>query len=101
MANSSIQVAPDSTGKKLQTFQNVVGGNTVEAEAVALVDTTGAAITTLPVSLASVPSHAVTIPIPAPVSDNAGSLTVDAPVGTPVNTRLSDGAANYDATKTG
>lgn len=28
-----------------------------------------------------------------PVSDNAGSLTVDAPVGTPVFTRLSDGAA--------
>lgn len=28
-----------------------------------------------------------------PVSDNAGSLTVDSPVGTPVFTRLSDGAA--------
>ena len=28
-----------------------------------------------------------------PVSDNAGSLTVDAPVGTPVFVRLSDGAA--------
>lgn len=30
-----------------------------------------------------------------PVSDNAGSLTVDAPVGTPVWVRLSDGAAAY------
>jgi hypothetical protein len=30
---------------------------------------------------------------PFPVSDNASSLTVDAPVGTPVATRLSDGAA--------
>lgn len=30
---------------------------------------------------------------PYPVSDNAGSLTVDAPVGTPVFVRLSDGAA--------
>lgn len=30
---------------------------------------------------------------PFPVSDNAGSLTVDAPVGTPVATRLSDGTA--------
>src|SRR6266487_370598 len=28
-----------------------------------------------------------------PVTDNAGSLTVDAPVGTPVFARLSDGAA--------
>jgi hypothetical protein len=30
---------------------------------------------------------------PWPVTDNAGSLTVDAPVGTPVFARLSDGAA--------
>lgn len=30
---------------------------------------------------------------PFPVSDNAGSLTVDAPVGTPVFVRLSDGAS--------
>jgi hypothetical protein len=30
---------------------------------------------------------------PFPVSDNAGSLTVDAPVGTPVFVRLSDGSA--------
>lgn len=30
---------------------------------------------------------------PMPVSDNSGSLTVDAPVGTPVFVRLSDGAA--------
>lgn len=30
---------------------------------------------------------------PFPVSDNAGSLTVDAPVGTPVFVRLSDGTA--------
>lgn len=31
-----------------------------------------------------------------PVSDNAGSLTVDAPVGTPVAVRISDGAAFID-----
>src|SRR5215472_11353959 len=41
MANSFIQVAPDSTGKKMQTFENVISGQTVEAEAVALVDNTG------------------------------------------------------------
>jgi len=35
------------------------------------------------------------------VDDNGGSLTVDAPVATPVAARLSDGAAFYDATKTG
>jgi hypothetical protein len=34
---------------------------------------------------------------PFPVSDNSGSLTVDAPVGTPVFVRLSDGAAAITA----
>ena len=38
---------------------------------------------------------------PVPVSDAGGSLTVDAPVGTPVSVRLSDGAASYDGAKTG
>jgi hypothetical protein len=37
---------------------------------------------------------------PFPVSDNAGSLTVDAPVGAPVFVRLSDGAAALIAQKT-
>lgn len=41
--------------------------------------------TTQPVSIASMPS--------TPVTDNGGSLTVDAPVTTPVFVRLSDGAA--------
>src|SRR5258708_26236903 len=37
MANQFVQVPPDSTGKKMQTFENVVGANTVESEAVTLV----------------------------------------------------------------
>jgi len=37
MSNSYVQVPPDSTGKKMQTFENTVGGNTVESEAVTLV----------------------------------------------------------------
>lgn len=37
---------------------------------------------------------------PVPVSDNAGSITVDAPVGTPVFARLSDGAAALIGQKT-
>lgn len=46
--------------------------------------------TTQPVS-GTVTANAGTGPFP--VSDNAGSLTVDAPVGTPVFVRLSDGTA--------
>lgn len=44
MANAVVQVAPDSTGKKIQTFENTVGANIVEAQAVVLVDTAGAAL---------------------------------------------------------
>lgn len=44
MADSFIQVAPDSTGKKMQTYGNVISGNVVEAEAVVLVDSTGSPI---------------------------------------------------------
>jgi hypothetical protein len=42
MSDSFVQVAPDNTaGKKIQTFESVVGGNTVEAQAVVLVDSDG------------------------------------------------------------
>jgi len=41
MADSYIQVAPDSTGKKMQTFENTVSAQTVHAEAVTNVDSTG------------------------------------------------------------
>src|SRR5438132_13181840 len=44
MANAFVQVQPDSTGKKVQVFENSVGGQTVEAQATVAVDTTGAAI---------------------------------------------------------
>lgn len=50
MANSQVQVAPDSTGKKIQCFLNTVGGQNVEAQAVALVDSSGNPNPTLPVT---------------------------------------------------
>ncbi len=50
MADSFIQVAPDSTGKQLQTYLNTVSAQPVHAEAVVLVDSSGSPITTLPVS---------------------------------------------------
>jgi hypothetical protein len=62
---------------------------------------------TLPVSgpLTDAQLRASRVPVDAsgvavPVTDNAGSLTVDAPVGTPVFTRLSDGAAALIGQKT-
>ncbi len=50
MADSFIQVAPDSTGKQLQTYLNTISAQPVHAEAVVLVDSTGTPITILPVS---------------------------------------------------
>ncbi len=44
MADAYVQVAPDSTGKKIQTFENTVSGNVVEAQAVVLVDSAGTPI---------------------------------------------------------
>lgn len=55
MAASYIQVAADGSGKKMQTVVNTVGADSVHAEVVTLADTSGAAITTLPVSAVSLP----------------------------------------------
>lgn len=41
MSNAFIQISPDSSGKKVQVFENVVGGQTVEATAVTLVNASG------------------------------------------------------------
>lgn len=55
MADAYIQVAPDSTGKKMQTVENTVSGQDVHAEVVVLANSSGAPISTLPVSAASLP----------------------------------------------
>ncbi len=66
----------------MQTYQNTVGANVVEAEAHVRVDTAGA-----PVPLGTAVSPVRTDPTGTttqPVSDAGGSITVDAPLGTPV-----------------
>ncbi len=45
MADGYVQTSPDSTGGKVQTFQNTVGGQVVQAQAVVLVDNGGQPIT--------------------------------------------------------
>lgn len=40
MSDSFVQVAPDSSGKKIQTFEGTVSAETVEAQSVVLVDET-------------------------------------------------------------
>ncbi len=53
MADSYIQVAPDGTGKLMQTYLNTISANAVHAEAVCLVDSSGNPITTLNVNVGS------------------------------------------------
>ncbi len=53
MADSFIQVAPDSTGKMMQTYLNTISANAVHAEAVCLVDSSGNPIATLNVNVGS------------------------------------------------
>ncbi len=71
MAAGFIQVAPDSTGKKMQTYRNTVGSDSVDAEAVVLVDTTGAEKTSLAVT------NTGTFAVQA-VATNAGTFAVQA-----------------------
>lgn len=100
MTDSYIQIAPDSTGKKMQTFQNTVSASVVEAEAVSLVNSSGASISPATEATLStlngkvtacntgavvIASGAVTATIDTiatitnvvHVDDNSGTLTVD------------------------
>jgi hypothetical protein len=46
MADSYVIVAPDSTGKEIQTYQNTVNGQTVQTQAVALVTSAASPVLT-------------------------------------------------------
>ena len=82
MANDFVQVPPDSTGKKLQTFLNTIGANNVEAEAQVLVDSTGAEKATAgnpvridPTGTTTQPVSAASLPLPAGASTEATLAT--------------------------
>ena len=53
MSASFVQVAPDSTGKLIQTFENSISSSTVEAQAVTQVTSAGVEITSWTVALAT------------------------------------------------
>ena len=50
MSAAFVRVAPDSTGKLIQTFENSISAQTVEAQAVTNVTSAGVEITTWPVT---------------------------------------------------
>lgn len=94
---------PDAaTGNPIDVVTLNPGAGVADRQVVALGDpTTGTNYAAISAAGAvKVDASSVAVPVtgtffqtPQPVSDNAGSLTVDAPVGTPVFARLSDGAA--------
>jgi hypothetical protein len=57
MSDFYVQVATDGSGKKIQTYENTVNSQTVEAQAIVLVDSTGSPLSTtsskLDISLAA------------------------------------------------
>ena len=73
MANSSISVT-EGSGKNIATY-SFSETTTKEVQRIALNDSSGAAITTLPVSVASIPSHAVTNAGTFVVQENGAALT--------------------------
>lgn len=104
MANGIIQVAADGPGKKVQTFENTVGANLVEAEAVVLVDPSGNAIgtaSTLVGTAISGANAAVTLTLAAPGAGLFHYLTSIEIVRTnPTTTAIAAAASNLAFTST-
>ena len=77
MSNAYIQVPPQSTGLKVQTFENTVGGNIVESEAVTLVqssDNTEVGVVGQPLRVD--PTGTTTQPISGAISFTAPQHTI-------------------------
>jgi hypothetical protein len=79
VAASEVQVQPDSTGKKIQTFANTIGSDLVQTQAVALVDVAGVAVVAAPgTSTASALAlQGVTggVPVSVTIADDASLTT--------------------------
>jgi hypothetical protein len=82
LANNYVQAPPNSTGVKLQTFENTVGGNVVDAEAVTLVNSSGVEITDgqggIPATLSAGPSSGSNV-VGTVIAQGAKQTNVSAP----------------------
>jgi len=77
MAENFSQLPPNSSGEKIRLFENTVGPNDVNSEAMTLTDQTGQVMANMGASgRLKVDASEVVVP----VSDNGGSLTVDGTV---------------------
>jgi hypothetical protein len=74
MADGFVQVFPDSTGKKVQTFENTISGQTVEAQATVLVGPDGNPIQPSNSTVSSVASSTSTVTILAANAARRGAI---------------------------
>ncbi len=73
MANSIVQVLPDGAGKKIQTFENTVGANVVQTQAIVQVDSTGTEVVAQTNALTDTQLRATAVPVSGTVA--TGGLT--------------------------
>ncbi len=102
MADSFIQVAPDSTGKQMQTYLNTISAQPVHAEAVVLVDSTGTPLGTTSGAL-NVYVGSLTATVSGTVTANQGgtwNIGTLATITNPVTVAQSN-ASNLAATVSG
>jgi hypothetical protein len=93
-ATSALQTTQDTSINTLLKPANTLTGVTTVGTVTSLTQMNGAAIS-MNTGVRDAGTQRVTIATNdvVPITDNSGSLTVDAPVGTPAFVRLSDGAA--------
>jgi hypothetical protein len=77
MAENFSQLPPNSTGEKIRLFENTVGSDDVNSEAMTITDQTGQVMADMG---ASGRLKVDASEVPVPVTDNGGSLTVDGTV---------------------
>jgi hypothetical protein len=95
MASDFVQVAPDSTGKKVQCFENAG----VETQAVVVVDPTGVPVSPLAQGLTDTQLRATAVPVSGPLTNTqlrAAAVPVSAAA-----LPLPSGAAKEDKQDTG
>lgn len=88
MANSYVQLPADGAGKKVQTYQNSVGGNTVEANAACLVNSAGTPL--------DAPGSAVGVPITGNIAHDGVDAGAPLKVGGKASTSFPTAVADAD-----
>src|ERR1700746_710231 len=83
MAEAYVQLPPDSTGKKVRSFENTISGNVVESQALTLVDAAGNIIGSLATAPVGSEQAVAVRPILSDVTASGTITATDLVVGAP------------------